>query len=136
MHLSGAKLWSQWLVKPPSKPPLLDREKTWHLRLSSLRGSFILWGEELTEDVDGDKADDRREVGIVAGLVEQFPSLFDLSGRQSDEVVRPAHGCRIVGESRQEVEDSEESEAGKLAFARRFRKDPGAVSFRSGAKAI
>ena len=128
MHLSGAKLWSQWLVEPPSKPPLLDREKTWHLGLSSLRGSFIRWGEELTEDVDGDKGDDGCKVGIVASLVEQFPSLFDLSGRQSDEVVRPAHGCRIAGESRQEVEDTEESKAGKRAFTRRFRRNPGAVS--------
>ena len=95
VDFSGTKLWSQWLIEPPHKPPLLHRQNPRHLRFSSLRSSSIRRGQDLTEDIDGDEGDDGREVGIIAGLIKEFSSLLDLGGRQSDEVVKPAHGCRI-----------------------------------------
>jgi hypothetical protein len=93
VDLPGAKFGSQWLIEPPYKPPLLHRQKSWHLRLSCQRRRFVgLREEELAEDVDRGKDDDWRKVGIVAGLIEQFPSFLDLGRRQGDEVVGPAHG--------------------------------------------
>ena len=86
VDLPGTEFGSQWLIEPPYKPPLLHRQKTWHLRLSCRRRHFVGLREDLAEDVDRGKDDDRRKIGIVAGLIEQFPSFLDLRRRQGDEV--------------------------------------------------
>src|ERR1700730_17308379 len=73
VDLPGTKFGSQWLIEPPYKSSLLHRQKSRHLRLSRRRCHFIGLREELAEDVDRGKDDDWRKVGIVAGLIEQFP---------------------------------------------------------------
>ena len=96
VDLPGTKFGSQWLIEPPYKSSLLHRQQSWHLRLSRRRRHFIGLREELAEDVDRGKDDDWRKVGIVASLIEQFPSFLNLHRRQGDEVVGPAHGCGIA----------------------------------------